>query len=130
MTNLQQIISDLERQKAAIESALAALRGLSAGAPQPRGPRLPAETAGPGRPPEKRSNLSDEGRQRIAKAQRERWAAKKAAGKKAVSKTALSKTVASTGSTATAATKKVAGRKRSVPKKAAAKKSAPASQTA
>ena len=116
LTNLQQIISDLERQKAAIEDALAALRGLSADAPQRRGP---------GRPPQKRSNLSEEGRQRIAAAQRERWATKNAAGRKVVSKT-----VGTTGSKTKAVTKKAAARKRSAPKKAAAKKSAPASQTA
>jgi hypothetical protein len=125
LTDLQQIINDLERQKTAINNALAALRGLSADTPQRRGPGRPLGTRGPGRPPKKRSTISEEGRQRIAEAQRERWAAKKAAAKKAASKT-----VGNTGSKAAASAKKTAARKRSVSKKAAAKKSPPASQTA
>ena len=118
MTDLQQIITDLERQKAAIDNALAALRGLGADAPQRREPGRPLGTRGPGRPPKKRSTISEEGRQRIAEAQRQRWAAKKAAAKKTASKT-----VGNTGSKTAASAKKTAARKRSVSKQAAAKKS-------
>ena len=122
MTSLQQIISDLEQQKAAIENALAALRGLSGGAEQRRGPGRPPGTGGPGRPAKKGSNISDEGRQRIAEALRKRWAAKKAAAKKAAGR--------NTGAKTPAPAKKTAPRKRSVSKNAAAKKLTPASQTA
>ena len=59
MTDLQQIINDLEQQKAAIESALAALRGLSPEGAERRGPGRPAGKRGPGRPPKKRSNISE-----------------------------------------------------------------------
>ena len=89
MTDLQQIISNLERQKAAIEDALAALRSLTADAPERRGPGRPPGRRGPGRPLKKRSNISEEGRQRIAEALRKRWAAKRAAAKKAASKTGV-----------------------------------------
>ena len=123
MTDLQQIINELEQQKAAIDTALAALRGLTADAPQRRGPGRPPGKRGPGRPPKKRSNISEEGRQRIAEALRKRWAAKKAAGRTSVSNS-RSKTPAP------AAVKKVAARKLSGSKKAAAKKSPPSSETA
>ena len=103
LTDLQQIIHDLERQRAAIETALAALRGLSTTVPQRRGPGRPPGKRGPGRPPKKRSNISEEGRQRIAEALRKRWAAKKAAAKKTDART--------TGSGTSAATKKAAPRK-------------------
>lgn len=112
MTDLQQIISNLEQQKAAIEKALAALRGLSAGAPERRGPGRPPGTRRPGRPPNKRSLISEEGRRRIAEAQRERWAAKKAAAKKTAGR--------NTGAKIPATAKKTAAWKRSVSKKAAA----------
>ena len=123
MTDLQQIISDLEQQKAAIENALAALRGLSTGAAQRRGPGRPPGTRGPGRPPKKRSSISDEGRERIAEAQRERWAAKKAAAKKIVSKTVRH------GGSPSAAAAKTTAPKPTTSKKSAANKSSPASQT-
>ena len=122
LTDLQQIISDLEQQKISIDNALAALRGLSAGTPQRRRPGRPPGTRGPGRPPKKRSTISEEGRQRIAEAQRQRWAAKKAAAKKIASKT-----VGNTASKTAASAKKTATRKRSVSKQAAAKKSREAS---
>ena len=116
MTDLQQIINDLEQQKTKIDNALAALRGLGADAPQRRGPGRPPGKRGPGRPPKKRSTISEEGRQRIAEAQRERWAAKKAAAKKTAAKKA--------GSSTSAATKKAAARKRPVAKTAAKKSAA------
>ena len=128
MTDLQQIITDLEQQKAAIETALAALRGLSTDVPQRRGPGRPPSKRGPERPPKKRSNISEEGRQRIAEALRKRWAAKRAAAKKAAGKTVVRHTGSKTA--APAAAKKTAARKQSVSKKAAEKKSPQASQTA
>ena len=113
LTDLQQIIHDLERQRAAIETALAALRGLSTTVPQRRGPGRPPGKPGPGRPLKKRSNISEEGRQRIAEAQRERWSAK-AAAKKTAGKTAVSKTtpISSTVAKKTTARKRTAGRKK------------------
>ena len=113
MTDIQQIISDLEQQKVAIESALTALRGLSAGGEERRGPGRPPGTRGPGRPPKKRSNISEEGRQRIAEALRKRWAAKKGAAKR---------TARSAGAN-TSAHSKTASKKRSL-KKTTVKKSA------
>ena len=113
MTDLQQIINDLEQQKTAIDNALAALRGLSEETPNRRGPGRPPGKRGPGRPPKKRSNISEEGRQRIAEALRKRWAAKKAAAKKATAKTSPS---------TSAAVKTVASRKRTVAKNVTAKK--------
>jgi hypothetical protein len=113
LTDLQQIIYDLERQKTAIDNALEALRGLSADTPQRRAPGRPAGNRGPGRPPKKRSNISEEGRQRIAKAQRERWAAKKAAAKKIAARNNP------------AAAKKALSRKRPVTKSTAKKSAAP-----
>ena len=100
MTDLQQIINDLEQKKTAIDNALAALRSLSTDTPQRRGPGRPPGKRGPGQPPKKRSNISEEGRQRIAEALRKRWAAKKAAAKK-------------TGRKNTSAANKAASKKRS-----------------
>ena len=113
MTDLQQIINDLERQRAVIDTALTALRGLSNGEPQRRGPGRPPGKRGPGRPPKKRPNISEEGRQRIAEALRKRWAAKKAAAKK----------TAKTAGANTSVDGKTASKKRSL-KKTTVKKSA------
>lgn len=59
-----------------MEAELASILGESSDAPKTR--------RGPGRPPKKaKRQMSEEGRQRIAEAQKKRWAArKKAAGKK------------------------------------------------
>lgn len=84
MQDLRNIIADLERQKAAIENALAALRDVSGTeAPKRRG-RPPGSGAkrGPGRPPKKQVRFTDAGRQRLAEAMKQRWAAKRAGSKK------------------------------------------------
>ena len=81
MTNIQELIADLARQKTAIDNALAALRAISGTAEPKRRGRPPGSGAkrGPGRPPKKQVRLSDEGRQRLAESMKRRWAAKRAA---------------------------------------------------
>lgn len=75
MSDLGNIISELEQQKAAIERALSALREIG-DPPRP----------GPGRPKKsaeaivtKKRILSPEGRRRIIAATKKRWAAKRSA---------------------------------------------------
>ena len=99
LIDVQQIINELEEQKSAIDSAIAALRGIP-------GPSMPAakraaQPAAPGR----RRRISAEGRRRIAEAQRRRWAVQRG------------------GETAPAA-KKSSGRKRRAKKTRAARKTA------
>jgi len=75
MDAIEDVISRLEKQREAIDRALAALRDIGRGqgsAPKKRGrPK--------GSVNKKRRGPSAEGRKRIAEAQRARWAAKKAA---------------------------------------------------
>ena len=98
MRDISSIISELENQKAAIDKALSALREVSGTeAPKRRG-RPPGKrtdaaanvTAASkrGRPAKKQSRITEEGRQRLRRAMKKRWAAKRAAGagKKAASK--------------------------------------------
>jgi hypothetical protein len=76
MSDLGTIITDLERQRAAIERALSALREVE-------GSALPAPVKKRGRPkkvidavpPTKKRILSPEGRRRIIEATKRRWAA-------------------------------------------------------
>jgi sugar-specific transcriptional regulator TrmB len=78
VTDIQSIILQLERQKAAIENAIAALSGLEGQ------PAVPGK--GPGRPKKIVATKPAEvtsGRQRQIEAMRQYWAKKKAAGKKA-----------------------------------------------
>jgi len=77
VNDLGKIIVQLEREKAAIERALAALREIGGGKPSASGPRS-----------RRRGRLSAEGRRRIAEAARRRWAKKRAAdaSKKTASK--------------------------------------------
>lgn len=101
MTDLSDIISELETQKAAIEKALAALREMTGTeAPKRRGrpPGKRAEATPPADPPEKRgrpakkqSRISEEGRERLRRSMKKRWAAKRAAGAKKVVKRAAKK---------------------------------------
>lgn len=80
MIDLQRLIEQLEEEKAAIDQALTALRGIAE----------PAVKRRPGRPPGSRnavkpqtqSRISDEGRKRIAEAVRRQWAIKRAAAKR------------------------------------------------
>lgn len=82
MNDVQRIISELERQRSAIEKAIAALReiGGSAGTKQSSQATKKAVT--------KKRTMSPEARARIAEATRKRWAAKRAAEKKAAKKAA------------------------------------------
>lgn len=71
MNEIASIIAQLERQRTAIDRALAALQDVSgSGASVPRAAK---KVAG------KKRRLSPEGRRRIAEAARKRWAAEKAA---------------------------------------------------
>ena len=83
MANLQELISELEQQRAAIETALTALRAIS-GTPEPKRRGRPPGTAakrGPGRPPKKQVHISDAGRKRLAESMKKRWAVKRAVKK-------------------------------------------------
>lgn len=74
MTDLSSIITQLESQRDAIDKALAALRGIS-------GSVTPAPVKAPSAPKKatkKTRTISEEGRMRMAEAQRKRWAAKRA----------------------------------------------------
>jgi hypothetical protein len=77
------IVAQLERQKAAIERALAALREIggpvseSAAGPAP----VTAKTRAT-RKAKRKTGITPEGRARLAEAMRARWAAKKAGSKK------------------------------------------------
>lgn len=74
MNDIQNIISQLEQQRTAIERAIAALRDVDVPAPEKRGRpgRKPGKAA-------KRTHISDEGRARLAEAMRKRWVAKRSA---------------------------------------------------
>jgi hypothetical protein len=83
-SEIQDIIKRLEAQKAAIEKALAALQGLDiqvATVETTSANATPAAQSKHARqkPTKRKSNLSDEGRQRISDALKARWAATKAA---------------------------------------------------
>jgi SLT domain-containing protein len=91
---LRDIINRLEKQKAAIDRALSALREIddSSLGEMPiskRARRKSAANENPGR-----RTISDEGRARIAEAQRKRWAVKKRAVKKSASAVVKKKTAA------------------------------------
>jgi hypothetical protein len=79
--NFKDIITRLEKQKAAIDRALAALHEFDDGAVAESA--VPRKTAA--KKAAKKRVLSEEGRQRIADAARKRWAAKKKASKKLAS---------------------------------------------
>jgi hypothetical protein len=71
MNDVEKIIAQLEKKRAGIDRAIAALREVSdsglAGRPEPSAREAP-----------RRSRLSAAGRKRIAEAARKRWAAQKA----------------------------------------------------
>jgi hypothetical protein len=73
VSEIDNIISQLERQRTAIDNAIEALRGVS-GASRPAAKR-------PGRSKGKKRSMSPEGRQRQIEAMRKYWAEKKAGGK-------------------------------------------------
>jgi hypothetical protein len=77
------IVAQLERQKAAIERALAALREI--GGPVSESVAGPAPVIAKTRATRKakrKTGITPEGRARLAEAMRARWTAKKAASKK------------------------------------------------
>lgn len=84
--SLKDVIASLEKQKSAIERALAALRdveGAGSGSPGPGRPKgSGVKRAGR---TSRRGRISNEGRRRLAEAMKRRWAVKRAAA--AVKKT-------------------------------------------
>jgi hypothetical protein len=93
MDAFNEIIAHLEKQKEAIDKALAELRQVDEGAPAAEAavaPVAPAKRAYTRRATKKRSGgISAEGRKRLADAMKKRWAAKRAGS--AVKKTAKKK---------------------------------------
>jgi hypothetical protein len=88
MTDISNIIAQLERQRSAIDNAIEALWGVS---DQPAAKRR-------GRPPKAaKRGVSAEGRQRQIAAMRKYWAAKKAGGKKATKKAAKKRGLTAAG---------------------------------
>ena len=77
MNDINRIISELERQRIAIERAISALRDVSA--PAATTSQVSASKATKKSSPRKKRQLSEEGRQRIIEATKKRWAAKRAA---------------------------------------------------
>jgi hypothetical protein len=71
--SLNDVVKQLEGQRAAIEKALAALRELES-------PGIaPADSPRRGRPPKRKGGMTPAGRKRLSEALKARWAAKKAA---------------------------------------------------
>jgi hypothetical protein len=81
--NFKDVVAQLEKQKAAIDQAIAALRAFDEGNPAtfeaPKAGR-PAKTV---KKTGKKRVMSEEGRKRIAEASRKRWAAVRKAAKRA-----------------------------------------------
>lgn len=78
MTNgLKEVIKGLEKQKTAIERALAALKEVD-GTPVETTP-LAAVPARRGRPAKRKGGMTPEGRRRLSEALKKRWAVKRAA---------------------------------------------------
>ena len=76
MNDIAKAISQLERQRATIDHAIAALRDVEALAPTAH-----ASSPGPSKPDTKtvKRRMSAEGRKRISEAAKKRWAEKRAA---------------------------------------------------
>jgi hypothetical protein len=85
LNDINRIISELERQRVAIERAISALRDVSvpAAATAQAPTSATKKTAAPAK---KKRQLSPEGRQRIIDATKRRWAAKRAEGQKTTAK--------------------------------------------
>ena len=80
--NFKEIIARLEEQKRAIDQAIAALSEFDEGE-VPKSSTQTAKRSGIGlKKATKKRVMSEEGRQRIAEAQKKRWATKKRAAKK------------------------------------------------
>jgi hypothetical protein len=84
LNDINRIISELERQRVAIERAISALRDVSTPIATAQAPASAKKrTAAPAK---KKRQLSPEGRQRIIDATKRRWAAKRAEGQKTAAK--------------------------------------------
>jgi hypothetical protein len=79
LTDVRQIISELELKKAAIDRAISALRSIDMPVPE-------SESAAAALSKNARAGISRNGRERLAEAMRQRWAAKRAAQKPATPK--------------------------------------------
>src|SRR3954451_383295 len=107
LTDIRQIISELELKKAAIDRAIAALREIHMAVPE--GKSTAAAVSKSTRP-----RISRSGRERLAEAMRQRWAAKRAAQKAATPKKV----------TAGRRRKRATGGKKASAKKSSSKKAA------
>jgi hypothetical protein len=80
MTNgLKEVIKGLEKQKTAIERALAALREVDGTAVESVPLASAAAPARRGRPAKRKGGMTPEGRKRLSEALKKRWAVKRAA---------------------------------------------------
>lgn len=86
MPDITSIITQLERQRTAIDNALAALRDLSG-----QGQSTGLKNAGRSKGNKNRVGMSAEGRQRQIEAMRRYWAAKKTGGKKSATRKPVKK---------------------------------------
>jgi hypothetical protein len=111
-TELEKTISDLERQREAIDRAISALREITGTA---RTTTKRSSIASLNLKKRGKRRITPEGKARIAEAQRQRWAAKRAAEAQAASKRAAASTP-----------KKQSRGKKAAKKKAGAKAAAPA----
>jgi hypothetical protein len=83
LNDVTRIISDLERQRTAIDRAISALREVAGrGLGNTMSPSTPEPATGGAPATKKKRQLSPEGRQRIIDAAKKRWAAKRAALKR------------------------------------------------
>lgn len=91
-TPFQEVIRQLQKQKAAIDRALTALQevdeepGAQPAAPRRGRPKKVLTAAGPAKKAAKKRTLSPEARKRISDAVKKRWAATKKAAKKNAAK--------------------------------------------
>lgn len=79
MNDINRIISELERQRVAIDRAIAALRDVTGPSAAASSTQASVKRANAPAATKKRRQLSPEGRQRIVEATRKRWAARRAA---------------------------------------------------
>ena len=83
VAGIEAIVELLERQRAAIENALAALRAVGGAVPAAA---EPATSKKRNRPAKRRRGITPEGRERLRNAMKRRWAVKRAAAKSTVRK--------------------------------------------
>ena len=105
MSEIDNIITSLERHKRAIDNAIAALREIGGSEPRKRRGRPPRR----GKAKKRTRNMTPEGRQRQIEAMRRYWAEKKASGKKAARKIAGKKRATKKTASVTKIAKAAAG---------------------